>query len=129
MQLLDRAKLKIKPIFFEGLNVKFQKDVLVSLKDTQEKRNLRLSAAKKIPDKINAYSISFRRNPDVVAEVLLRAGGYCEKCKNPAPFLRRSDNSPYLEVHHVTPLVEGGEDTVENAVALCPNCHREAHYA
>ncbi|MEY8786001.1 HNH endonuclease [Citrobacter freundii] len=21
-----------------------------------------------------------------------------------------------------------GEDSVENAIALCPNCHREAHY-
>ena len=21
-----------------------------------------------------------------------------------------------------------GEDTVENAIATCPNCHREAHY-
>jgi 5-methylcytosine-specific restriction protein A len=33
-----------------------------------------------------------------------------------------------LEVHHKKQLSEGGEDTVENAIALCPNCHREAHY-
>jgi hypothetical protein len=26
------------------------------------------------------------------------------------------------------PLARGGEDTVENAVAVCPNCHREAHF-
>jgi len=33
-----------------------------------------------------------------------------------------------LEVHHKVPLAEGGDDTVENAIALCPNCHRHAHY-
>ncbi|TOJ58505.1 hypothetical protein CGI36_22670 [Vibrio parahaemolyticus] len=26
------------------------------------------------------------------------------------------------------PLKDGGSDTVENVKALCPNCHREAHY-
>ncbi len=26
------------------------------------------------------------------------------------------------------PLSEGGEDTVENAMAVCPNCHMELHY-
>jgi len=25
-------------------------------------------------------------------------------------------------------LAEGGKDTVENAAALCPNCHKEAHF-
>jgi 5-methylcytosine-specific restriction protein A len=33
-----------------------------------------------------------------------------------------------LEVHHKTPLSARGEDTVENAIALCANCHRELHY-
>ena len=26
-------------------------------------------------------------------------------------------------------LVQGGSDRVQNAVALCPNCHRALHYA
>ncbi|MFM0350878.1 HNH endonuclease [Paraburkholderia sp. RL17-347-BIC-D] len=26
------------------------------------------------------------------------------------------------------PLAQGGPDTVANAIALCPNCHRERHY-
>jgi predicted HNH restriction endonuclease len=40
----------------------------------------------------------------------------------------RDDNTPYLEVHHVMPLGEGGDDTLENAAALCPLCHRELHF-
>lgn len=49
------------------------------------------------------------------------------RCNSEAPFIRRTNGSPYLEVHHKTPLAEDGEDTVENAIALCPNCHRELH--
>lgn len=64
----------------------------------------------------------------MVAEVLYRANGHCENCKSAAPFLRDLDNSPYLEVHHKKTLADGGDDTVENAIALCPNCHRKAHY-
>jgi 5-methylcytosine-specific restriction protein A len=70
----------------------------------------------------------YERNPYVVAEVLARAGDACEQCGCAAPFLRRRDNSPYLEVHHVVRLADGGLDTVENAVALCPNCHRQNHF-
>jgi len=29
----------------------------------------------------------------------------------------------------VKPLAEGGSDTILNAAALCPNCHRAAHLA
>lgn len=61
-------------------------------------------------------------------KVLRRANGVCEQCGDKAPFIRRSDNIPYLEVHHKVMLSEGGEDTVVNAHALCPNCHREVHY-
>jgi 5-methylcytosine-specific restriction protein A len=38
------------------------------------------------------------------------------------------DGTPYLEVHHVKWLALGGSDTVSNAVALCPNCHRLMHH-
>ncbi|MEB2604822.1 HNH endonuclease [Burkholderia cenocepacia] len=70
----------------------------------------------------------FERNPDVIAEALHLARGICQGCGNPAPFERKATGRPYLEVHHVVPLAEGGDDTVSNAIALCPNCHRERHY-
>ncbi|MEE7094460.1 HNH endonuclease, partial [Escherichia coli O10] len=40
----------------------------------------------------------------------------------------QEDGTPFLEVHHIEWLSKGGEDSVENAIALCPNCHRQAHY-
>ena len=88
----------------------------------------RLRNAPRMPERVQLISIGYRRNADVIVAVLNRANGVCEKCEQPAPFIRRSDRTPYLEVHHRTPLADGGEDTVENAIALCPNCHREAHY-
>ena len=107
----------------------FYNDVSQSLHDSHSSRQARLATAPKIPDRILTTSTSFRRNPDVVAEVLLRAEGKCEGCLQPAPFVRASDGTPYLEVHHRVMLAAGGEDTVVNAIALCPNCHRAAHYA
>lgn len=107
---------------------KLQREVRKSLALDQQARLERLNLAKAIPVRISLLSVGFRRNQDVIAEVLLRANGICEQCKKPAPFRRASDNSPYLEVHHIKTLADGGEDTVSNAKALCPNCHREAHF-
>ncbi len=68
------------------------------------------------------------RDPRVVAWVLLHAKGVCEACGELAPF-RRRNGSPYLEVHHVRSVSAGGSDRVENAVAVCPACHRGFHSA
>jgi hypothetical protein len=106
----------------------FDAQVLASMKDAAGVRAKRLALASRIPERVEVSRIEFQRNPDVVAEVLVQANGRCAGCNLPAPFDRRADGSPYLEVHHKIPLAEGGEDTVENAVALCPNCHRKAHY-
>lgn len=68
-----------------------------------------------------------QRDASVTAWVLQQANGICERCASPAPFYC-PDGLPYLEVHHVRQLADGGTDTIANAVALCPNCHRESHY-
>jgi 5-methylcytosine-specific restriction enzyme A len=78
------------------------------------------------PQKINMAGASFYRDPLVKAWVLNNSNGFCEGCGNPAPF-KCVDGFPYLEVHHVKPLSEGGSDTIDNTIALCPNCHRRCH--
>jgi hypothetical protein len=67
------------------------------------------------------------RNADVKAWVISQAEGRCECCGFEAPF-SFPDGRPYLEVHHIVRLADRGPDTIDNAVALCPNCHRELHY-
>lgn len=103
-------------------------DLQNSNRDTPEARAKRIAESEKRPKRIRVYSYTYRRNPDIVVETLLRANGVCESCKQPAPFLRASDGTPFLEVHHIKSLADGGEDTLENVLALCPNCHREKHY-
>jgi HNH endonuclease len=112
----------------EVINNDFTEKLLKSLNDSRETRLKRISKALIIPQKIVAQSVVFIRNPDIVAEVLQRAVGVCEGCSQPAPFNRISDGTPYLEVHHKIQLSKGGEDTLDNTVALCPNCHRKTHY-
>jgi 5-methylcytosine-specific restriction enzyme A len=54
------------------------------------------------------------------------AKGICSLCNEPAPFLDK-DKRPFLETHHIVWLSKEGPDTIENTVALCPNCHRKMH--
>mgnify|MGYP001168834371 CR=1 FL=1 len=79
------------------------------------------------PEKVIVYTTAFRRNPSVVQLRLRQAKGICGRCRKPAPF-KRATGEPYLEVHHKLPLSQGGDDIFENTIALCPNCHREAHF-
>jgi 5-methylcytosine-specific restriction protein A len=112
----------------ERLEEEFLGAISDSLKDDIDKIAKRLAEAQKKPEKLLLVSSGFRRNPDVVAFLLLRANGKCELCGLDAPFFKAKDDAPYLEVHHWITLSDDGEDTVENAVALCPNCHKEAHF-
>lgn len=99
-----------------------------SMADTRTARLERLRLAPKKPEILTVLTTTYNRNPDVIAEVLLRAQGRCESCRSPAPFRKASDGAPYLEVHHVVRLADGGDDTEQNAIAVCPNCHRKHHF-
>jgi len=116
------------PTEFDKFTQEFHEGVQKSIHDTDENRNLRLLNASKVPTKITVTTTVFRRNYDVVATVLIRAAGKCEGCELDAPFIKSADKKPYLEVHHRVPLSQGGDDTVNNAIALCPNCHRKRHF-
>lgn len=85
-------------------------------------------SGKKAPKVVELQSKSYERDPKVKAWVLKYANGICEMCVCEAPFIKEN-NEPYLEVHHVLPLSEGGSDTIHNTVAVCPNCHMKFHYS
>ena len=109
----------------EKLNI----DVKRSQKISKRVRRKRLKNAPRKPKTIQVLQSMFQRNTDVIAEVLERANGYCKRCGSAAPFVSSATGLPYLEVHHKIRLADGGNDTVNNAIALCPNCHRYEHYA
>ncbi|WLH67351.1 HNH endonuclease signature motif containing protein [Pseudomonas sp. FP2309] len=78
------------------------------------------------PRQLFTISISFARALHVRKQVQQLAGGICEGCDKPAPFVGE-DGRPFLEVHHVKHLAQKGSDRITNAVALCPNCHQRCH--
>ncbi len=86
----------------------------------------RIKKINKIPNKIETTQTSYVRNEYITEYAKRRANGVCQLCREEAPFIDKKGR-PYLEVHHITTLSEGGEDSIENTVALCPNCHRKMH--
>ncbi len=116
------------PTDYSLVNREFEKSCEQAKEIPRAERQKRLKLADKKPKKHLVTSVIYQRNPLVFAERLDIANGVCERCNKPAPFNKVKDGSPYLEVHHIVQLAHGGDDTVENTIALCPNCHREKHF-
>jgi len=91
-------------------------ELLEKIKSNKNKVGLRTVLAKQ-----------YERDPLISEYVKRKANGVCTLCEKEAPFLDKS-KKPFLEVHHIEWLSNGGEDTLENTVALCPNCHRKMHH-
>lgn len=99
----------------------------IAVREDVRKKELPTPSGSSTPKASSATVTQYLRDSSVKAWVLRQANGVCECCNRQAPFLG-VDGLPYLEVHHVRKLAENGSDTTSNAVAVCPNCHRELHY-
>ena len=53
----------------------------------------------------------------VADEVLVRCGRHCCLC---GKFVGQK-----IELHHIKQVADGGEDTVDNCIPLCFDCHAE----
>jgi 5-methylcytosine-specific restriction enzyme A len=82
--------------------------------------------AKKKPAVRMAQTIAYIRDAAVAEYAKRLAAGACDLCDQMAPF-KNKQHQAYLECHHIVWLAKGGDDTIENTVALCPNCHRKMH--
>jgi len=68
-----------------------------------------------------------RQIPDSVRREVLRRDGYrCTSCGWHQEEWSTADPR-FLELHHVRPHAEGGENIPENLTTLCNVCHDEAH--
>jgi hypothetical protein len=74
---------------------------------------------------LNAYE--YDRNPLVIAIARKRAGHRCEVDNCAHPNFETPEGVSYTEVHHIIPLADGGQDTIDNVACLCPAHHRECH--
>lgn len=101
-------------------------------KDLKNKsiKDLRLAALSPSPKDASSKEkreVAYYRSQALKLYVVERSKGICEGCESEAPFKTKS--GPFLECHHVHRLADGGPDHPKNIVALCPNCHRRAHYS
>jgi len=80
------------------------------------------------PTRTSIMANRYKRNPYVAEYAKRQANGICQDCHKPAPFVNKLTREPFLETHHIKALASGGEDSIENTIALCPNCHRKKHY-
>ncbi len=127
-ELLGEYSLKLSYVFKNEEERKFEKKFKKSYDSTPEERLQRIKKSDKKPRSKKILTQYHVRNADIKAEILYRAKGICGFCKQKAPFITRKYSRPFLEHHHIIPLSEDGKDSLENSMALCPNCHREAHY-
>jgi len=99
--------------------------VLAEIEEKSEK-DLSEPINKGKPGKSQSLTTAYKRSAEVVKMARNRAKGFCQLCNSKAPF-KDKKGEPYLEVHHIIWLSRGGEDSTDNAVALCPNCHKKMH--
>lgn len=128
----------------EGLEIKsepaarIQKEVLLNLiapyleSSTQNSNEVLKELEEKLTESENTvYTKSvvlnqFIRSEQIREYAKIRANGICELCNIDAPF-KDKYGKPYLESHHIIYLSKGGQDSIHNVAALCPNCHRKIH--
>lgn len=109
-----------------------QSEKTSSEKGLEELRSEAKNSGSENPSKVERKNTpgqtkEYNRSPKVREYVKRRAGGTCEGCGEPAPFTSKT-GSPYLHAHHIHELGDGGVDTIDSVIALCPNCHYRVHH-
>ncbi len=117
---LDRNNLK-EPKADYKISTKRLKSISLA-----ELRDIALAATSKSSNKKEIKTLVAIRSEAIKIYALKRANGTCEGCGNAAPF--SSKDGPFLEVHHMERIADGGPDHPENVAALCPNCHKRVHF-
>lgn len=95
--------------------------------ETLRKQAKETSSTSVFIDYSESVTRQYSRSDAVKDYAKARAGGVCEGCESPAPF-ENTEEEPYLHVHHLEELSDGGDDAPENVACLCPNCHSRIHH-
>ena len=68
-------------------------------------------------DEIREYRDSSRYVPTALERLLYELAGHrCTIC-----------SAPWMEIHHIDELSDGGSTEFDNLIVLCPNCHTRVH--
>ena len=105
--------------------IESERNKIVKNTDDQNLKKRAMNSNKKSGTR-QVNTTKYVRDPYVAEFAKHRANGVCQLCEEKAPF-ENNDGEPYLEAHHIEWLSNGGEDSIDNTVALCPNCHKKMH--
>lgn len=86
----------------------------------------------KLTGNIKKYVVA-HRSVSIAANALCNANYRCEIDENHGTFIRKTNELPYTEPHHLIPLkfqnaFENSLDVENNIVSLCSSCHNHLHY-
>ena len=112
----------------------------VSNLNDEQRKVMQKYVKSKIRDSIEEYQQDTKyreirqveRDRDIREVCLMRAGYQCEINSEHTSFTA-TNGRQYVESHHIIPLKYQDQfnfnlDTVDNLIALCPNCHKAIHY-
>lgn len=92
-----------------------------NIKDENEKKNAReLGKEQTIYARLN-FPL------EEINKIHRRAQNKCEYCE--CQTFEKKNGEMYFEIHHIVHYSDGGENSAQNCVLLCPNCHRKIHFA
>lgn len=91
---------------------------------------------KRIPQKKDVRSSmqeKIERSRKIAENALILADFKCEIDSSHFTFIRKNQDVPYTEAHHLVPLAyselfNSSLDVEENIVSLCSTCHNQIHY-
>jgi 5-methylcytosine-specific restriction endonuclease McrA len=73
--------------------------------------------------KINKGTYRNGVNPGLRKDILIRDNHTCRMCFS----YHYDDGHSNMQVHHITPVSYGGDDSCINLITLCHSCHKEVH--
>lgn len=119
---------KQKEVFLSDQTIKMKQELRekkVRKLDESELEN-RARTARRKSSKRQTISTTYERDPYITEFAKRWAKGICQLCDQPAPYVNKN-GEPHLHTHHIKWLSLGGEDSIYNTIALCPNCHDKMH--
>ncbi|RDI70332.1 HNH endonuclease [Halopelagius longus] len=124
-EMRDAIRFKLTPL--GGLDPGINKSEAANLSREDLFKRAREST-QEVPTSTKPGARTSYTRSDLVRDFALKmADGVCQACNEEAPFVSNG-GKPFLEVHHLYRVSDGGVDDPENVIAICPNCHREVHH-
>lgn len=72
---------------------------------------------KSVPKKRSRVKLSIKEYKDLIVSIFKRDSWKCRFCKV----------KTNLHAHHIKYRSQGGDDSIDNLITLCENCHKAIH--